>query len=150
MLKSRGEIRHDSNATARISGLVTLQRLVVSSSGFYAWLQRSNFQQGSQPQSRKRALILAALVRTGETFGAIQLHRFLKQEGHAISLWRVRKLRRENGISCVQRKKYTCRTTDSKHFLPVTSNLLARCFLVRISNPPPNRKKFGQSVLVNE
>lgn len=104
--------------------------LLVSSSGFYAWLQRPSLQQRTQPQSREQALILAAHVRTRKTFGAVRLHRFLKREGHVISLWRVRKIRREAGISCIQKRKYKCRTTDSNHSLPVASNLLERRFTV--------------------
>ena len=104
--------------------------LLVSSSGFYAWLQRPGRQATKPAQCRERALILAAHARARGTFGAIRLHRFFKQEGHVISLWRVRKLRHENGIVCVQKKKYKCRTTDSNHSLPVAPNLLERNFTV--------------------
>ena len=107
--------------------------LLASSSGFCAWLQRPCLQEKPQPQSGERALILAAHVQTRETFGAVRLHRFLKREGHAISPWRVRKIRREAGISCVQ-KKYKCRATDSNHSLPVASNLLERRFAMGLPN----------------
>lgn len=107
--------------------------LLVSSSGFYAWLQRPVPQERALA-SREQALILAAHAQTRKTFGAVRLHRFLKKEGHEISLWRVKKIRRENGISCVQKKKYKCRTTDSNHCLPVAPNLLARRFTVTRHN----------------
>jgi putative transposase len=107
--------------------------LKVSSSGFYAWRTRPAREEPAA-MCRLRLAVQAAHTRMKCTFGSARLHKLLCKEGHAVSLWQVKKLRRELGLSCIQGKKRKCRTTDSNHALPVAPNLLERNFMAPCAN----------------
>ena len=97
--------------------------LRVSVSGYYAW-------RGRIPSGKTAGLsaqVLAAHDRTRGTYGALRLYKELVSSGCAISLWKVRRLRRELGLVC-KRKRRVVRTTDSNHTLPTAPNLLNRNF----------------------
>jgi putative transposase len=102
--------------------------LEVSTSGYHAWLRRV-------PSGRARAserLKLAALAahhRTRQTYGALRLQRELAADGFRASLGTIKRVRRELGLCCIQRKKrFRVTTTDSRHSLAVAPNLLAQDF----------------------
>ena len=97
--------------------------LRVSVSGYYAW-------RGRIPSGKAAGLsaqVLAAHDRARGTYGAQRLHKELVSNGCAISLWKVKRLRRELGLAC-KRKRRVVRTTDSNHTLPTAPNLLNRNF----------------------
>jgi putative transposase len=105
--------------------------LVVSRSGYHAWLVR-----GPSPRARERARLRvaarAAHARTRETYGAARLQRELAADGFAVSLGTLKRVRRELGLRCVQQKKrFRVATTDSRHQLPVAPNLLAQVFTAK-------------------
>jgi transposase InsO family protein len=57
------------------------------------------------------------------------LQKELAAEGFAVSLSTLRRVRRELGLQCVQRKRrFRVTTTNSRHHLPVAPNLLERRF----------------------
>jgi putative transposase len=99
--------------------------LRVSASGYYAWLKRGTAP--SDKSARLEAEVLAAHGRTRGTYGAERLHKELVAGGCAVSLWKVKRIRRECGI-VHKRKRRIVRTTDSNHTLPVAPNLLKRNF----------------------
>jgi putative transposase len=69
------------------------------------------------------------LNRTRQTYGALRLQRELAADGFAVSLGTLKRVRRELGLRCVQRKKrFRVTTTDSGHQLPVVPNRLAQDF----------------------
>jgi putative transposase len=73
--------------------------------------------------------VRAAHQRTRQTYGAQRLQRELASDGFAVSLGTVKRVRRELGLQCVQQKRrFRVATTDSRHTLPVASNLLAQDF----------------------
>jgi putative transposase len=74
-----------------------------------------------------KAQVMAAHSRTRGTYGAQRLHKELVASGCAVSLWKVKLIRRELGLVC-KRKRRIIRTTDSNHALPVAPNLLNRNF----------------------
>ncbi len=99
--------------------------LHASVSGYYAWLKR--YAAPSRKTTRLEAEVLAAHQRTRGTYGAERLHRELVASGCAVSLWKVKRLRRKLGLVC-KRKRRVIRTTESNHALPVAPNLLNRNF----------------------
>ncbi len=99
--------------------------LQASVSGYYAWLKRDAVPSGKA--ARLEAEVLAAHQKTRGTYGAERLHQELVASGCAISLWKVKRLRRELGLVCKRRRRII-RTTESNHALPVAPNLLNRDF----------------------
>ncbi len=104
--------------------------LEVSRSGYHAWLTRE-----PSPRARRRArlelAVRAAHQRTRSTYGALRLQKELAAEGWVVSLGTLRRVRRELGLHCVQRKqRFRVATTDSRHLLAVAPNLLVQNFKV--------------------
>ena len=77
--------------------------------------------------------VKAAHQKTRGTYGAERLHKELLAEGHEISLWKVKEIRRKHGL-VLQRKRKFVRTTDSNHALPVAPNLLSQKFTQNACN----------------
>ena len=106
--------------------ITTLCRVIaVSQSGFYAWCLRKK-------APTKDALALETTARAAhekgrQTYGPKRLQTELAETGFAMSISSVKRLRARLGLRCKQVRKYKA-TTDSKHELPVASNLLDRRF----------------------
>lgn len=102
--------------------------VAVSRSGFHAWLTRAPSER-ARSRERLKVAALAAHHRTRQTYGARRLQQELAADGFPVSLGALKRLRRELGLCCVQRKKrFRVQTTDSAHQLPVAENLLAQDF----------------------
>jgi len=102
--------------------------LEVSRSGFYAWRKR--------PESRrsiKNRLLVDKIKevhqKSRKTYGSPRVHVQLVAEGERCGRSRVERLMRANEIRAKQKRKFVL-TTDSKHDLPVASNILERKFAV--------------------
>ncbi len=110
------------------AGTTRLCRLLgVSRSGYYAAQRR----QVRPVQSCPVATSLKALfMNCGRTYGSRRLQAALNAEGIPVGRYRVRRLMREHRLRPVWKRKFV-HTTNSKHDLPIASNLLARQF-----NPP--------------
>lgn len=67
--------------------------------------------------------IEAAHIRTKKTYGAERLQRDLADYGIQATLHRIKRVRRELGISCQQKRAFKM-TTNSHHSLPVAPNVL--------------------------
>jgi putative transposase len=104
--------------------------LGVSTSGFHAWLTRAPSRR-ALARERLKLAALAAHQRRRQTYGAARLQRELAADGFRVSLGTVKRVRRELGLRCVQRKRrFRVQTTDSGHRLPVAPNLLGQDFAV--------------------
>ena len=102
--------------------------LSVSGSGFHTWLVRKPSQR-ARARERLKVAVLAAHIRTRQTYGAQRLQQELAAYGFLVSLGTVKSVRRELGLRCVQAKKrFRVQTTDSAHSLPLAPNLLAQEF----------------------
>lgn len=102
--------------------------LEVSRSGFHAWLTR---EPSARARFRERLKVAAQAAhhRTRQTYGAARLQRELEADGFRVSLGTVKRVRRELGLRCIQRKRrFRVATTDSAHQLPVAPNLLGQRF----------------------
>ena len=104
----------------------------VSVSGYYSWMRRKPSRR-AQEEPRLVAEVKAAHERTRKTYGAERLQSDLSDHGISIGLHRLKRIRRDNGIKCRQRKKYKV-TTDSKHKLPVAENHLDQKFSANAPN----------------
>ena len=98
-------------------------QLEVSESGYYSWRVRP-------PSKRKRedtklkVVIQAAHKRTRETCGPERLQEDIAEhEGIQLGVHRIKRLRKELGIRCRQKRKFKA-TTNSNHSLPVAANLV--------------------------
>jgi putative transposase len=100
--------------------------LEVSHSGYYAWSGRAPSTR-SQTRAANEIAIKATHFQTRETYGNRRLHRELKEQGHTMSQWQVRSLRKDLGLRCKQAKKFKI-TTNSDHDMTVAPNLLNQTF----------------------
>jgi putative transposase len=100
--------------------------LMVSSSGYYAWLKRaiSNRAQQNQFLVEKAKQIHK---QSGRRYGSPRVYRQMKAEGIEVGRNRIARLMRENGI-CVRPKRRYRRTTDSEHDYPIADNIVNRNF----------------------
>jgi putative transposase len=100
----------------------------VSTSGYYAWLDRP-LSQRAREEMRLELEIKAAHKRTRQTYGPERLQHDLAAHGIRVGICRIRRIRKKLGIRCKQKRKFRV-TTDSRHRLPVAENLLNQEFKV--------------------
>ena len=100
----------------------------VSRSGYYQYLKASH-----NNQIDKDFELLSKVRQIhGETrgsYGSRRMSEKLRSQGHDVGRYRARGLMRKASVSVKCRKKFK-KTTDSKHNLPVASNLVNRNFQV--------------------
>ena len=105
--------------------------LEVSRSGYYAATKRRN----TAPVVCAASVHLkAAFAASGRTYGSRRLRTALHMSGVTLGRHRIRSLMRANGLRSVWKRKFV-HTTDSKHTMPVSPNVLARQF----EKPLPNQ-----------
>lgn len=103
--------------------------LDLSVSGYYRWRVRP-LSQRAMEDARLEVVIRAAHQRTRETCGPERLQRDIAtHEGLETGIHRIKRIRRQLGIRCKQKRKFKA-TTNSKHSLPVAENLLEQRFAV--------------------
>jgi len=98
----------------------------VSTSGYYAWVDRP-LSKRAREEMRLELEIKAADKRTRQTYGPDRLQREMAEHGIQVGICRIRRIRKKLGLRCKQKRKFKV-TTDSKHKLPVTENLLGQRF----------------------
>jgi len=106
--------------------------LLVSRSGYYAWLVRPESER-SRSNRFLVSQIRMAHQRSRKSYGSPRITDELNDSGIACGRHRVARLMRPHGIRAKTVKKYKA-TTNSKHPLPVAENLLARDFTVSRPN----------------
>ena len=111
--------------------------LSIERSGYYAWLKRKPGKRAISNQALDRKII-AIFKKHQSRYGAKRITDELRDEGETCSKNRVARRMKHLGLSAKARKKFKV-TTDSKHNLPVSSNLLNRDFTA----DRPNRKWCG-------
>ena len=109
------------------------RQIGVSESGYYSWRSRP-------PSRRKKedvvlkCIVNAAHKRTRETYGPERLQQdIMTNERVLIGVHRIKRLRKELGLRCRQKRKFKA-TTNSNHNLPVAPNLLEQNFTVTSPN----------------
>ena len=111
-------LRHSVPALCRFLG--------VSTSGYYAWMDRPQSKR-AQEDARVEVEIKAAHNRTRETCGAERLQKDMAEHGIKVGVCRIKRIRKKLGIKCKQEKQFKA-TTDSNHTLPVAANILEQKF----------------------
>lgn len=106
--------------------------LKVSRSGYYKWRSRE------EPAREKRRRELLVRIKeifneSRETYGSPRVHQKLIKSGTRVNRKTVEKLMRENNIAPKRKRRFKS-TTDSRHKLPVSDNLLNRRFEVSKPN----------------
>lgn len=100
--------------------------LSISRSGYYSWHRRPPSRRALE-DTRLEVEIKAAHRRTREIYGPDRLQKDLAAHGVQIGVHRIKRLRRELGLRCKQKRKFKA-TTNSAHSLPIADNLLAQDF----------------------
>jgi transposase InsO family protein len=107
--------------------------LGVSPAGDYAWRSR--------PESRRSAAnreLVDDIKRVHRDaygrYGSPRIHIELKAQGRGASRGRIERLMRHHGIRAIMARPRWVRTTDSRHDLPIASNLLNRNFVATAPN----------------
>lgn len=98
--------------------------LGVSRSGYYASRQRL---QKPRKISAVETQVVATFMASGRSYGSRRVRAALAVQGTMAGRYRVRTIMRKQGLRPVWRRKFV-HTTDSKHDLPVASNVLNRQF----------------------
>ena len=111
--------------------------LGVNRASYYEWLCSSPSKRIIENQSLSEK-IKAIYWNSNQTYGSRRIQYVLNTSGIIISRRRICKLMREMGLSCKTKKKFKM-TTDSKHQLPISPNVLARDFTASM----PNEKYVG-------
>ncbi|OGV81406.1 MAG: hypothetical protein A2340_10360 [Lentisphaerae bacterium RIFOXYB12_FULL_60_10] len=107
--------------------------LDVSTSGYYAWVER-------QPSRREQANeALAKKIRqvhgeSRKTYGSPRVTLALRYQGERCSRKRVAQIMKQNGLHGVQKARYRPRTTDSRHAWPISPNRLGEGWTVERIN----------------
>lgn len=118
-------IQQEGFATATLCEVLGVHR-----SRYYAW------QRGSQGCRAREDAELKPLIREifwehKRRYGARRIARELSSRSRCCGVGRVARLLREIGLNAIQPKSYRPRTTDSRHCLGYSPNLLLEC-------PPPD------------
>jgi len=113
-----GRLQQDGFPTAALCEALEVQR-----SGYYAWLR------GSQSRRAREDADFKALIREifwdhKRRYGARRIAQELSAQGKSCGVGRVGRLLREMGLKAIQPKSFRPRTTDSRHRLGYSPNLL--------------------------
>ncbi len=106
--------------------------LAVSESGYYAWHKRPPSLR-ARTNARLETEIKAAHERSRQTYGPERLQADLADNGIQVGVHRIKRIRRQLGLRCKQKRKFVA-TTNSAHKLPVVANVLNRQFAVTAPN----------------
>jgi transposase InsO family protein len=98
--------------------------LEISRSGYYA---ASKLAQAQPTVCEASVHLKATFAASGGAYGSRRLRTAIASRGVEIGLYRVRCLMRKHGLRSVWRRKFV-HTTDSKHALPISPNVLNREF----------------------
>ena len=107
---------------------VLSRMLVVSASGYYAWVDRAPSKRARE-EVRLELEIKAAHKRTRQTYGPERLQRDLAEHGVRVGIGRIKRIRKKLGIRCKQKRRFKA-TTQSRHRLSVAENVLGQQFKV--------------------
>jgi len=119
-----GDLQQDGFATVTLC-----QALAVHRSGYYAW-QRGSQSRRAQQDAELKPLIREIFWEHRRRYGARRIAQELLSRGKCCGVERVGRLLREMDLQAIQPKSYRPRTTDSRHRLGYSPNLL-------LESPPP-------------
>ena len=104
--------------------------LEVSRSGYYAARKRRRFQPAVCEASVQ---LKAAFAASGGAYGSRRLRTAVASRGIVMGIYRVRRLMRQHGLRSTWKRKFV-HTTDSRHALAISPNVLDRQFNPTVPN----------------
>ena len=107
--------------------------LDVSESGYRAWKRGGKPERKRLTDSQMLTLVQSIHVELKGAYGSPRMVKELRGRGFPASKERVERLMQENGIRARHKRRFKV-TTDSRHNLPVASNLLDRNFTPKAPN----------------
>ena len=107
--------------------------LEVSPAGYYAWRSRPRSTRSTANTELVKA-IRQVHRDSGGRYGSPRVHAALRAQGRGTSRGRIERLMRRHGIRAIMAPPRRVRTTDSRHALPIASNLLDRNFTAAAPN----------------
>ena len=107
--------------------------LMVSRSGFYAWLDRDESDR-SRENHRLLTLIRGIFDESREIYGAPRVHRTLVRRGEVCGPNRVARLMRKAGLRSKTKRRFRLKTTDSNHRYPIAPDRVERDFQASAAN----------------
>lgn len=102
--------------------------LEVQRSGYYHWINALPSARAKENKQLTK-IITDLFIDSRRTYGSRRLKRALYKQGFKASRRRIARLMEKAGLVCKTKKKFKV-TTDSKHNLSISPNLLARQFNV--------------------
>jgi transposase InsO family protein len=100
----------------------------VSSGAYYKWAKHGVSERRSKADEELLRFIREIVIKHHRRYGSPRVRETLRKEyGKRVSLKKVARLMRENGLNARRRRKFIP-TTNSNHGLPVCENLLDRQF----------------------
>jgi putative transposase len=99
----------------------------VNRSGYYQYLKE--LARPKQGETRLLVEVKALDQHSKSSYGSRRIAKGLQAKGYAIGRYKARRLMRQAGVVCKQRRRYRV-TTQSNHSLPVAANELNREFTV--------------------
>jgi len=102
----------------------------VNRSGYYRYLDQITTTKESDIAESNMIIEIKVLhKKTRQSYGSRRMSHKMQQNGYKVGRYKMRRIMRENGIECKQRRRYKV-TTMSKHSLLVAENKLDRNFMV--------------------
>ena len=108
------------------------QLISVSPSGYYDWLHRPESRRARQNR-RLVTKIRCFHKASRRIYGSPRIHEDLVESGEAVSVNRVARLMRREGVQSKVAKRFVI-TTDSRNTLRAAPDRLKRCFDTRAQN----------------
>jgi len=106
----------------------------VSRNGFYDYLARYKSGDDNRPdETALKRRTKEIFDQSRASYGSRRMVKQLQGEGRQIGRYKVRRIMRQLGLKAKTPKRFKL-TTDSKHSLPVASNILDRKFDVQVPN----------------
>lgn len=111
-----------------IHNIETMARLLnVSVSGYYGWLKREPSKRSVRSKLLLKEIEQIYWKNRGQV-GSPKVRDALVEKGYQVNHKCVERIMRENGLYAIYRLKFTKATTNSRHRLPVSANLLKQKF----------------------
>ncbi|WP_342724158.1 IS3 family transposase [Bradyrhizobium sp. B097] len=107
--------------------------LGVSAAGYYAWRERP-----ASARTTTNTALLASIRQvhqdSGGRYGSPRIHAAMRAQGGGVSRGRIERLMHRHGIRAIMAAPRRVRTTDSRHGMPIASNLIERHFAAAAPN----------------
>lgn len=111
--------------TSHLFAIATLCRVLrVSRSAYYKWLNPRKVSKADEKKKEVEALIVSIFSEHRRRYGVRRIIAELEARGSKASVYKVRKVLKNNGLKAIQPRSFVPRTTNSRHPYAISPNLL--------------------------